>query len=241
MIKEIMAAFRVNVLIGLLLLAPLAGTLLIVNWIIGFISNQLVPASLLSSKLGFLYRLAALLIFLAALYGVGLLTRNFLGKKIYRLVDWILTRIPLINSVYTSIRQISESIASSRSTLFKDVVAVQFPRLGLYSVGFVTAAAPEIIAQKIKGDHSGDLISVFVPTAPNPTTGFYLLVPRAEVVYLNISVAAAMKLVITAGAATSWKSAGAAQLTLLDHIDAWLKRGETVARPPLEDQPADLK
>ena len=144
----------------------------------------------------------------AVLYFVGLLTRNFIGQKIYRLADWILTRIPVISSVYTSIRQISESMVSSQSTLFKEVVAVQHPRLGLYSIGFVTARVPEMISRKIASSaaDAGDMICIFVPTAPNPTSGFFIMVPRSEVIYLNINVSAAMKMIISGGAANPWKN-----------------------------------
>jgi uncharacterized membrane protein len=225
MAKKIMAGFRTNLLIGLFLLAPLVGTLLIVKFVIDFISSYIVPERLLDSNFGILYRIAAFLVVLAVIYFVGLLTRNFFGRKIYHLVDGVLTHIPIINSVYTSIRQISESIVNTQSTLFKDVVAVQFPREGLYSMGFVTSPVPEFIAKKIKGDGK-NFICVFVPTTPNPTTGFFLMVARSELVFLNISVASAMKMVITAGAALPWSSEPVSRMTLLDHIETWLKRGE---------------
>jgi uncharacterized membrane protein len=238
---KLIKAFRVNILVGLLLLAPLVGTLLILNFVITFVSNHVLPGEWLKSNFAILYRIAALAIVIAAIYFVGLLTRNYFGRKIYRLADNILTRIPVINSVYTSIRQISEAVVNSQSTLFKDVVAVQFPRAGMYSLGFITARAPDVIARKIFAeDH--DMVSVFVPTTPNPTTGFYLLLPRADIIYLNISVTAAMKLVISGGAANPWRNEAESKLTLLDYIEAWLKRGEA---PSGEQrgafaQPADM-
>jgi len=226
--------FRTNILIGLFLLAPLVGTLLIINLILTFISNRLVPSGWLTSEYAILYRIAALIVVVAALYFVGLLTRNFIGQKIYRLADGILTRIPVISSVYTSIRQISESLASTQNTLFKEVVAVQHPRLGLYSIGFVTARAPEIISSKIDPNPAvaGDILCVFVPTAPNPTSGFLLMVPRREVIYLDISVPAAMRMVISGGAVSPRQDETVSRLTLLDHIEAWLKRGESAPSPP---------
>ena len=197
----------------------------------GFISNRLVPSGWLTSEYAILNRIAAFIVVVAALYIVGLLTRNFIGQKIYRFADWMLTRIPVINSVYTSIRQISEAMVSAQSTLFKDVVAVQHPRLGLYSIGFVTARVPEMISRKIEAGATGanDMICIFVPTAPNPTSGFFIMVPRAEVIWLNISVPAAMKMVISGGAASPQNNAGVSRLTLLDHIEDWLKRGETTS------------
>jgi len=248
--KKIVVGFRTNILIGLFLLAPLVGTLWIVDLVITFVSNHVVPTSWLATRYSPLFRIAALIFVVAALYFVGLLTRNFVGKKIYRHADWILTRIPVINSVYTSIRQISESLVNSQSTLFKDVVAVQFPRLGLYSIGFVTSRVPEIISRKIDAgtNSSNDMTCVFVPTAPNPTTGFLLLVARSEIIYLNISVAAAMKMVISGGAASPWKNEAVPQQTLLDYIEAWLKRGEPTSSLPEtpapsaeENKPAESK
>lgn len=242
--NKIIAGFRTNILIGLFLLAPLVGTLWIVDLIITFISNYVVPDQWLAGKYAPLFRIAALIVVVAALYFVGLLTRNFIGKKVYRLADWILTRIPVISSVYTSIRQISESLVNYQSTLFKDVVAVQFPRLGLYSIGFVTSRVPETISRKIDSANNRDMICVFVPTAPNPTTGFFLMMARSEIIYLNISVAAAIKMVISCGAASPWKNEAVPQQTLLDYIEAWLKRGETSSLPETpasENKPAEPK
>jgi len=226
--------FRINILIGLFLLAPLVGTLLIINLILAFISNRLVPSGWLTSEYAILYRIAALIIVVVMLYFVGLLTRNFIGQKIYLLADWILTRIPVISSVYTSIRQISASMVSSQSTLFKEVVAVQHPRLGLYSIGFITARVPEIISRKIESSSTGtgDMICLFVPTAPNPTSGFFLMVARSEVIHLNISIPEAMKMVISGGAASPWKNEALSRMTLLDHIEGWLKHRETTPSPP---------
>ncbi|MDD5483433.1 MAG: DUF502 domain-containing protein [Kiritimatiellae bacterium] len=242
---KIITAFRTNILIGLFLLAPLVGTLLVINIVTVFISRQLLPAQWLESSYALLYRLAALAMVVAALYFVGLFTRNFFGRKIYSLADWVLTHIPVISSVYTSIRQISESLVSTQSTLFKDVVVVQFPRPGMYAIGFITARVPEIIARKITAgraaDGDGDMICLFVPTAPNPTSGFFLMMPRSEITYLNISVAAAMKMVISSGAASPWRNETESRLTLLDHIEAWLQRGAakpSPPEPPAADKPA---
>jgi uncharacterized membrane protein len=243
--KKITAGFRVNILIGLFLLMPLVGTIWIFDLAITFISKQIVPNAWLASRYAPLFRIAAVIVAVAVLYFVGLLTRNFVGKKIFRLADWILTRIPVINSVYTSIRQISESLVNSQSTLFKDVVLIQFPRIGLYSIGFVTARVPEMITRKIetKTNINSDMICIFLPTAPNPTSGFFLMVPKSEIIYLNISVAAAMKMIISGGAASPWKNEAVPQQTLLDYIEAWLKRGENppAETPAAENRPPELK
>ncbi|MDO9543337.1 MAG: DUF502 domain-containing protein [Kiritimatiellia bacterium] len=242
--NKVTLGFRANILIGFFLLAPLVGTLWIINLVITFVSNHIVPSLWLASKYELLFRIAALIVVVAALYFVGLLTRNLIGKKVYRLADWVLTHIPVISNVYTSIRQISESLVSTQSTLFKEVVVVQFPRLGLYSIGFVTARVPEMISRKLETAASSEMICIFVPTSPNPTSGFLLMVPRSELIYLNIGVAAAMKMVISGGAASPWKSEAVSRMTLLDHIEAWLKRGETMSsppEPPAENKPAESK
>ncbi|MFA7160832.1 MAG: DUF502 domain-containing protein [Kiritimatiellia bacterium] len=245
--KKFIRGLRTNILIGLLLLMPLAGTLWILDLVITFVSNNVLPGAWLASKYAPVFRIAAVVMTVAVLYFVGLLTRNFAGRKIFQLADFVLARIPVISSVYTSIRQISESLVNTQSTLFKEVVAVQFPRPGIYSIGFVTAQVPDLIACKLKvSSGSGEeWISVFVPTTPNPTTGFFLMLPKSGLIYLNISVAGAMKMLISAGAASPWKNDGLPQQTLLDYIEVWLKRGESAdqpdAKPPQNAAAPDKK
>lgn len=224
--KKLVKSIRTNVLVGLVLITPLAVTLWIVNFLFKYLTNYIVPREWLMTEFSFIYRFAALLLVFIGLYLVGLFVRNFIGRSLYRLGDNILTRIPVIKTVYLSIRQISESLFNSRDTMFQQVVAVQFPRKGLYSIGFVTANIGGDFIARIPSDTDQlvDAVCVLVPTAPNPTTGFFLIVPRAEIVSLDIRVPDAMKMIISAGTVMPGQK-GDTGKTLLDRLDEWLKAG----------------
>ncbi|MBI3987495.1 MAG: DUF502 domain-containing protein [Lentisphaerae bacterium] len=229
--KDVVKDFRNNFLIGLFLVTPVLLTIVIINALFNFITDSFLPNKWLMSQFGFLYRLMALVLVVVGLYGIGLLVRHYVGHRLYRFGDSVLTRIPVISSIYLPIRQISESIFSSRNTLFKEVVALEFPKPGLYSLGFITSHFPPQFAFAPSGGGTpADMVNVFVPTAPNPTTGFLLFVSRAQLTPVNISVPDAIKLVVSVGSLSSGL-ASAGERTLLDQIDEWLKK-ETEATAP---------
>ncbi len=220
--SRLVRSIRANVLIGLFLTGPIAGTLLVVNFIVKLLTNLVMPSVWLASRYGFLYRLAALGLVLVLLYLVGLLARNVVGRGLYRLGDRLLGRIPVISGIYTTIRQIGESLISSRTnTMFKAVVAVPFPGPGMWSIGFVTSHGAPLADTA----STPDLVTVFVPTAPNPTTGFLLLVPRATLRPVTLSVTDAMKMVMSAGAVTPGVP-GTRRSSLLEQLESWLRGGE---------------
>lgn len=217
-------SFRANMIIGLLLVTPLVVTLVIINFLFKWVTDYLVPQTWLQTQFAIGYRLAALSIVVLGLYLVGVLARNIIGRSLYRLGDKVMTRIPVIKSVYIAIRQISESVISSRNNMFKQVVIVQFPRLGLYSIGFLTAQLPPDIARHSLGMAEGqDYLDVFVPMGPNPTSGFLLIVARQDVKPVNISVADAMKMVVSMGAVYPGGKDRMAP-SLLDHVEAWMNQ-----------------
>ncbi len=215
---------RANILVGLILITPLAVTLWIVQFLFRYLTNYLVPREWLQTEHSIFYRMLALLLVFSALYLIGLLARNFIGRHLYRLGDGILTRIPIVKTLYLALRQVSESVVNSRRTLFKQVVAVQFPRAGLYSIGFMTAELNRGVAEQlpIGQDSSAGVLCVFVPTAPNPTTGFFLMVPRGDVIFLDIGLQDAMKMIFSAGAVLPGKTDEPGK-TLLDRLDEWLR------------------
>jgi uncharacterized membrane protein len=131
-----------------------------------------------------------LLIFLA-----GAIARNYIGKKMFALGDHIVTRIPLINRIYVAIREISEAVLSEKSEVFKKVVLIEYPRKGLYSIAFFTQETKGIVQETVKQE----MISVFLPTIPNPTTGFLIFIPKNKAIDLDMSVEDAMKLILSAG------------------------------------------
>ncbi len=119
---------------------------------------------------------------------VGLFTRNLIGIAFFRVLERFFEQIPVVKGVFSAIKQISEVFLRDRRTAFQKVVLFAYPRQGLYSIGFVTQDEPE---------HR--LVNVFLPTAPNPTSGFMLLVPREELVELGIPVEEAIKLIVSGG------------------------------------------
>ncbi len=126
----------------------------------------------------------------------GMIARNYLGKKLFKLGDWLVTQIPLISKIYIAIRQIFEAIFSEKREVFKQAVMFEYPRRGTYSVGFVTQDTRGEIQDKI----DSDVLSVFVPTTPNPTSGYLIFVPKKDAIILDMTIEQALKLIISAGA-----------------------------------------
>lgn len=126
----------------------------------------------------------------------GMIARNYLGKKLFKLGDWLVTQIPLISKIYIAIRQIFEAIFSEKGEVFKQAVMFEYPRRGTYSIGFITQDTRGEIQDKI----DSDVFSVFVPTTPNPTSGYLIFVPKKEAVILDMTIEDALKLIISAGA-----------------------------------------
>ena len=126
---------------------------------------------------------------------IGLMARNIVGRWLLEFGEGTLSRIPLAGSVYKTLKQLLETVLRDNSTRFRRVVLVEYPREGLFSVGFVTGE----VGPSLRSDLEQPLLSVFIPTAPNPTTGWYTLVPEMSVRELNISVEEAFRTIISAG------------------------------------------
>ena len=144
------------------------------------------------------WSLAALTLAIALVVVVGRLTRVYVGKKMIQLVDLALLRIPLLNKIYGTLKQANEAFTSSNKSSFKQVVLIQYPRPGTWSLGFLTGEKHPEVQTKIHEK----VVSVFVPTTPNPTSGFLLLVPESEITRLEMSVADGIKYIISLGAIT---------------------------------------
>src|ERR1051325_7928784 len=136
----------------------------------------------------------ALTIFLIGF--VGLLARNYFGKRVIEWTDSALLRIPLLNKIYGATKQVNDAFSSGNKTAFRTVVLVEYPRPGVYAVGFVTSEPNDEIQSKTKEK----VVCVFVPTTPNPTGGFLLLLPEEQVTKLDMSVADGIKYIISLGA-----------------------------------------
>jgi len=222
-LSAVWRSFRTNVLVGLVLSVPVVLTVVIVNGVFRFVTNRLVPEALRGGPYELAFRLAALVAVLIVLFLSGLLTRNFIGRRLYQLADRVLQAVPVINKIYVSVRQISEALVAQRQSVFQEVVLVEYPRRGIFSVAFVTAEVPPDIARELK--EGEDCVALFVPTTPNPTSGMLILAPRSEVRRLPMSVADAMKLIISAGTAFPGES-GPGQPNLLDRLEAILLKRE---------------
>lgn len=196
--KKIKAGFKRYFITGLLVVVPLYLTINIFGLIVGYMDALLkyLPESLQPDTylpvhipgLGVIFTIAV--IFLA-----GLLATNLLGKKMVEISDNILARIPLFKSIYKPIKQFLETFLATGYSGFRKAVLIEFPGKGMYSVGFLTGPASGEVQTKT----AEKVVNVFLPTTPNPTTGFYLLIPEKDVIVLDMSVEDAFKLIITGG------------------------------------------
>ena len=132
---------------------------------------------------------------------LGFLTRYYIGKKLVQLMDYILLNVPLLGKIYGTVKQVNQAFTSEKKSSFQQVIMVEFPRKGLYSVGFLTA-------EQVKTDEGESIISIFVPTTPNPTTGFLLVLPESKVVKLDMSVADGIKYIVSLGAVPPENASG---------------------------------
>jgi uncharacterized membrane protein len=183
---------------GLLIWVPLAITLWVLSLIIGTMdqSLQLLPTqwhphNLLGFNIPGLGMLLTLLIVLIT----GLLARNFIGERMVLFWEGLLGHIPIVRTIYSSVKQVSDTILSPNGQAFRKALLVQYPRAGVWTIAFQTGAPSEEVRHHI----STEMVSVYVPTTPNPTSGFFLMFPRAEVIELAMSVDEALKYVVSMG------------------------------------------
>ena len=128
-------------------------------------------------------------------FGTGLVAANILGQRLLRVWEIVLGRIPFVNAVYHSVKQVSDTLFSSSGQAFRQALLVQYPREGSWTIAFLTGQPGGDVANHLRGDY----VSVYVPTTPNPTSGFFLMMPRADVIELDMSVDAALKYIISMG------------------------------------------
>ena len=197
---SILAKFRRFFLTGLLVTAPIIITIYVTWLVITFIDVKV--ASLLPEYLDFRKALPfqipglGLLIVIFVVTLIGAITPGLIGRNLLKLGEMILFKTPVIRTVYSSIKQIMETVMSTNSKSFKEVVLVEYPRQDIWVIAFVTSSVKGEIDDKIR---KSDLVSIFVPTTPNPTSGFLLFVAKKDLIYLNMPVDQAVKLVISGG------------------------------------------
>jgi uncharacterized membrane protein len=134
-------------------------------------------------------------VFVALTTGVGWVTRLMVGRRAVAMTEAIITRVPLFNKIYGFMKEISHTLLSGQKTMFQRVVLVEYPRPGVYAIGFVTSET----GGEAQAATNETVLNVFIPTTPNPTSGFLALVPRQQVIEMKMSVAEGMKLVISGG------------------------------------------
>lgn len=185
-------------LTGLLVLVPLAITLWVLGLVIGTMDQTLLLLPLSwqpDAWLGVHVPGLGALLTLAFIFVVGLLTQNFIGQTLMKWWDWLLRHIPIVGPLYTSIKQVSDTLLSSSGNAFRKALLIEYPRAGSYTIAFLTGTPGGDVARQL----DGDFVSVYVPTTPNPTSGFFLILPRAGVVELDMSVDAALKYIVSMG------------------------------------------
>jgi len=183
-------------LAGLLVVVPIAASIGVLVWVFNTVTGWLVPVRLPDGRIPFHYRLVSLVVFLGVVLAVGWATRLVIGKRLLGISERLIGRVPVLNRTYGFMKEISQTLLSGRKTMFQRVVLVEFPRAGLYSVGFVTSDTGGEAQVRTK-EH---VLNVFVPTTPNPTSGFLVLVPATQVINMSMSVGEGMKMVISGGA-----------------------------------------
>jgi len=192
--------FRKYLITGLLVILPFFLTIYILIGLFKFADGILgrIINNYLVQFVGFYIPGLGLILSLLILLTVGYLTVHFLGKGFYAMLERWFTKFPLARYIYPSIKQIVEFFFSKESIAFQRVVLVEYPRKGIWSIGFMTNEGIEEAKKKI----SEDLINVFIPTTPSPLTGYFILVPRKDAMFLDMSIEDAIKVVISGGLLT---------------------------------------
>jgi len=183
---------------GLLIWVPLGITVWVLQALIGTMdqSLQLLPRSLQPKELfGFHVPGIGTILTVLIVFLTGLATANILGQRMVRFWEGVLARIPIVKSIYYSVKQVSDTLFSSSGEAFRKALLIQYPRQGCWTIAFQTGTPGGEVAKYLQGE----FVSVYVPTTPNPTSGFFLMLPKKEVVELEMSVDDALKYIISMG------------------------------------------
>ena len=197
-----LARFRRYFLAGILVTSPILITAYVTWMIITFIDNQV--AGILPESLDFTKKLPhqipglGLIISIIAITIIGALTPGFIGRTLLKTGERVLDKMPVVRSIYGAIKQIMETVMSTNSESFREVVLVEYPRKGIWVIGFVTGETKG----EVQTLNKEKLINVFIPTTPNPTSGFLLFLPKKDLVYMAMKVEDAVKMVISGGIVT---------------------------------------
>ncbi|MDX1540138.1 MAG: DUF502 domain-containing protein [Geminicoccaceae bacterium] len=226
----LMARLRAYFLTGVIVTAPISITIFLVWQFVSFLDEQ-VQAVLPTrynpeTYLPFSVPGLGLLIMLAFLTFVGMLAAGFAGRTLVGLGERLLSRMPVVRSVYGTLKQIFETVLAQSSRSFREVVLIEYPRRGIGAIGFVTGPTRGEVQERAEDE----LVNVFLPTTPNPTSGFLLFVPRKDLVHLDMTIEEGIKLVISGGIVTpSMEQAEAERARIAAQSEPL--RGENGERP----------
>jgi len=193
-----MSTLRRYLIAGLLIWVPLGVTLFVIQLLVGFMDKVLLflpDRYRPDAVLGFHVPGLGIVLTTAVVLVTGMLVANFFGRRLLALWEALLARIPLVRSIYTSVKQVTATIFSTGGNSFRKVLLIQYPRAGLWTIAFHTGS----VLEEVRTKTGRDVVNVFVPTTPNPTSGFFLIVPRSEVIELEMSIEEAVRLIMSMG------------------------------------------
>ncbi|MFV3130475.1 DUF502 domain-containing protein [Niveispirillum sp. KHB5.9] len=197
------ARLKAYLFTGILVTAPISITLylawLVVDGVDRLVDNVLPQSFHPDQLLPFTLPGLGLLLLLVFLILVGMVSAGMVGSLMVRLGEAVVGRMPVLRGIYSATKQIFETLLAQKSDAFREVVLVQFPHPGAWSIAFVTGAARGEVARVLAGEAADDMVNVFVPTTPNPTSGYLIFVPRASVKPLRMSVEDGLKMVVSGG------------------------------------------
>ena len=192
------SSLRRYLIAGLLVWVPLVITVFVIKVLVDLMDRSLLllpPASRPEALIGFNIPGLGLILTAVVVLATGMVVTNLLGRKLVDYWEGLLLRIPIVRSVYSASKQVTETLFSPSGEAFRRVLLVEYPRKGIWSIGFQTNVATGEIQEKTEKE----VITLFVPTTPNPTSGFIILVPREDVIELDMNVEDALKLVMSLG------------------------------------------
>ena len=204
-VQRFFSHLKLSIVAGLLVSTPFLLTGWLLFKLFGFIDSTIdilpekwQPKAIFGTDIPGL----GILLSIAFIYVCGLATHNYAGKQMVRFYETLLTRVPLINGLYQAIKQFVGTLFSEKGNNFREVVLIEYPRNGIFSFAFLTNQKTYMTVEPQEIDEPATLLSIFLPSTPNPTTGFYLLVPQKDVWSVDLSVEEAFKLIMSAGIVT---------------------------------------
>ena len=195
--------FRTNFLTGVVIVAPVMLTFYLIWWAINLVDGLIVPwvpkIYNPSTYIGIDIPGFGVIVFLIFTAAIGALTKGLFGRQLVKFGETFVDRMPVVRSIYNALKQIAETVLSQSNNSFQYACMVEYPRKGIWAIAFVSTDTKGEVLEKMPYD---EMLSIFLPTTPNPTSGFLLFVPREDVVLLDMTVEEAAKLVISAGLVT---------------------------------------